>query len=60
MRHSCEESDNFQNYGWKKHDGKYFATQEILDSSSNFNLTTVFMKAQLNYGGISFNLFPTY
>ncbi|XP_071123480.1 mannosyl-oligosaccharide glucosidase-like [Mytilus edulis] len=42
LRHWCMPNDNVVRYGWKKHDGKNFGIQEIVDT--NFILTTSFIK----------------
>lgn len=42
IRHWCKPNDNVLRYGWKKHDGKNFGIQEIVDT--NFKLTTSFIK----------------
>ena len=31
LRHWCEQGDNLDSYGWKKHDGKNFGIQKIQD-----------------------------
>lgn len=42
IRHSCEQSDKLRRYGWVRHDGINFGTQEIVDNG--FMLTTDFVK----------------
>ncbi|KAG7458588.1 hypothetical protein MATL_G00222070 [Megalops atlanticus] len=42
LRHTCEQGDRLQSYGWLLHDGVSFGVQEIRDS--DFTLTTEFVK----------------
>lgn len=42
LRHTCEQGDRLQSYGWLMHDGMTFGVQEIQDS--DFTLTTEFVK----------------
>ncbi|KAI4903337.1 hypothetical protein NFI96_034371, partial [Prochilodus magdalenae] len=42
LRHTCEQGDRLQGYGWVMHDGLNFGVQEIHDS--DFTLTTEFVK----------------
>ncbi|KAJ8407547.1 hypothetical protein AAFF_G00274040 [Aldrovandia affinis] len=42
LRHTCEQGDRLQSYGWLMHDGLSFGVQEIRDS--DFTLTTEFVK----------------
>lgn len=42
LRHTCEQDDHLQSYGWLMHDGMTFGVQEIRDN--NFILTTEFVK----------------
>ncbi|XP_076150845.1 mannosyl-oligosaccharide glucosidase [Alosa pseudoharengus] len=42
LRHTCEQGDRLQGYGWLMHDGVSFGVQEIRDS--DFTLTTEFVK----------------
>ncbi|XP_063074376.1 mannosyl-oligosaccharide glucosidase [Engraulis encrasicolus] len=42
LRHTCEQGDRLQGYGWLMHDGKSFGVQEIRDG--DFTLTTEFVK----------------
>lgn len=42
IRHTCEQSDGLRKYGWLKHDGTNFGSQEIVDK--DFVLTTDFVK----------------
>ena len=42
LRHTCEQSDRLQGYGWLMHDAVSFGVQEIRDS--DFTLTTEFVK----------------
>lgn len=42
LRHTCEQGDRLQGYGWLMHDGLSFGVQEIHDS--DFTLTTEFVK----------------
>eukprot|EP00794_Sanderia_malayensis_P005748 gene5748-6451_t len=46
LRYSCEQGDNLPKYGWLKHDGRTFGSQEIVDD--DFILTTDFVK---KFGG---------
>ncbi|TPX32563.1 mannosyl-oligosaccharide glucosidase [Synchytrium microbalum] len=43
-RHSCEQGDNMQGYGYKRHDGRSFGEQEIRDGLNNVTITTEFVK----------------
>lgn len=50
LRHWCKSNDSVVRYGWKKHDGKKFGIQKIVDT--NFILTTSFIKRfRKNPGG---------
>ncbi|XP_056136142.1 mannosyl-oligosaccharide glucosidase [Lampris incognitus] len=50
LRHTCEQGDRLQSYGWLMHDGVSFGVQEIQDS--DFTLTTEFVKRMGgNHGG---------
>ncbi|XP_062386640.1 mannosyl-oligosaccharide glucosidase [Sardina pilchardus] len=42
LRHTCEQGDRLQGYGWLMHDGVSFGVQEVRDS--DFTLTTEFVK----------------
>lgn len=42
IRHTCEQSDGLHKYGWLKHDGTNFGSQEIVDK--DFLLNTEFVK----------------
>ncbi|MBN3311141.1 MOGS glucosidase, partial [Amia calva] len=42
LRHTCEQGDRLQSYGWLMHDGVSFGIQEIRDT--DFTLTTEFVK----------------
>lgn len=42
LRHTCEQGDHLQSYGWLMHDGLTFGVQEIRDT--DFTLTTEFVK----------------
>lgn len=42
LRHTCEQGDHLQGYGWLMHDGLTFGVQEIRDN--DFTLTTEFVK----------------
>lgn len=42
LRHTCEQGDRLQGYGWLMHDGVTFGVQEIRDN--DFTLTTEFVK----------------
>ena len=42
IRHTCEQSDELRKYGWLKHDGTNFGSQQIVDK--DFVLTTDFVK----------------
>ena len=42
IRHTCEQSDGLLKYGWLKHDGTNFGSQEIVDK--DFALVTDFVK----------------
>lgn len=42
LRHTCEQGDRLQSYGWLMHDGVTFGVQEIRDN--DFTLTTEFVK----------------
>ncbi|KAK9768353.1 Processing alpha glucosidase I [Basidiobolus ranarum] len=44
IRHSCEQGDNLDSYGYLRHDGRTFGQQEIKDSANNIILTTEFVK----------------
>jgi hypothetical protein len=42
LRHTCEQGDGLQGYGWLMHDGLSFGVQEVRDK--DFTLTTEFVK----------------
>ncbi|KAL0141009.1 mannosyl-oligosaccharide glucosidase CWH41/GLS1 [Mucor lusitanicus] len=44
VRHACDQNDGIAGYGYHKHDGREFASQEINDKPSNIKLTTDFIK----------------
>ncbi|KAF9090912.1 Processing alpha glucosidase I [Mortierella sp. GBA35] len=44
IRHGCEEGDAFEKYGWLKHDGRTFGTQQLKDTRNNVEITTEFIK----------------
>lgn len=43
-RHSCENSHNLSKYGWTKHDGRNFGSQEIIDGQVGWLIKTDFLK----------------
>lgn len=38
--------DNMKSFGWLKHDGKNFGSQELIDSEKNCKVTTSFIKTE--------------
>jgi len=44
LRHSCEESDGLDSYGWTRHDGTNFGEQVLVDPKTKVKLTTTFLK----------------
>jgi mannosyl-oligosaccharide glucosidase len=46
LRHSCEEGDGLDSYGWTRHDGVNYGEQTIIDSKTDLKLTTTFIKHQ--------------
>lgn len=44
VRHSCDQNDGIAGYGYHKHDGREFASQEINDKPSNIKFNTDFIK----------------
>ncbi|KAI8977921.1 glycoside hydrolase [Pilobolus umbonatus] len=44
IRHSCEQGDDVESYGYNKHDGREYASQEINDKPSNMKIATEFIK----------------
>ena len=48
-RYSCEQSDHLAKYGWLRHDGSTFGSQEIVDD--DFILTTDFVKQDGGFHG---------
>lgn len=44
VRHACDQGDGIQGYGYHKHDGREYASQEINDKPSNIKLNTEFIK----------------
>ncbi|KAI9471930.1 MAG: glycoside hydrolase [Benjaminiella poitrasii] len=44
VRHACDQGDGIEGYGYHKHDGREFASQEINDKPSNIKLKTEFIK----------------
>ncbi|PRP80049.1 hypothetical protein PROFUN_10732 [Planoprotostelium fungivorum] len=52
MRHTCEQGDNMQRYGWIRHDGQTFGEQEVIDKKMSLNVSTIFVKNPTSqYGG---------
>jgi mannosyl-oligosaccharide glucosidase len=43
-RHDCDENDKIDGYGWKYHDGRSFALQEIRDTQNNYLIETSWLK----------------
>ncbi|KAG2209253.1 hypothetical protein INT47_005545 [Mucor saturninus] len=44
IRHACDQGDGIEGYGYHKHDGREYASQEINDKPSNIKLSTEFIK----------------
>lgn len=44
IRHACDQGDGIEGYGYHKHDGREYASQEINDKPSNIKLNTEFIK----------------
>ncbi|RCI06676.1 Processing alpha glucosidase I [Rhizopus stolonifer] len=44
IRHACDQNDGIAGYGYHKHDGREYASQEINDAPSNIKLSTEFIK----------------
>ncbi|KAI9360766.1 glycoside hydrolase [Zopfochytrium polystomum] len=44
FRHTCEHGDSFATYGWKRHDGRTFGSQTLVDPENNLVLKTDFLK----------------
>ncbi|KAI8051276.1 mannosyl oligosaccharide glucosidase-domain-containing protein [Syncephalis plumigaleata] len=44
IRHTCEHGDNFERYGYLKHDGRFFGMQELVDGGVSYTLKTEFVK----------------
>ncbi|KAI7907127.1 glycoside hydrolase [Cokeromyces recurvatus] len=44
VRHACDQNDGIEGYGYHKHDGREFASQEINDKPSNIKIKTEFIK----------------
>lgn len=43
-RHECNEGEKIDGYGWKYHDGRSFAIQEIRDTENNYLIETSWIK----------------
>ncbi|UZJ51923.1 hypothetical protein CBS101457_001243 [Exobasidium rhododendri] len=43
-RHDCNEGDKIEGYGYKYHDGRSFAVQEIKDVENNYMIETSWLK----------------
>jgi hypothetical protein len=43
-RHDCDDGDKIKGYGWKYHDGRSFAIQEIQDVENNYVIETSWLK----------------
>ena len=43
-RHDCSEGDKIEGYGWKYHNGRSFAVQEIRDVENNYIIETSWIK----------------
>ncbi|TPX40080.1 mannosyl-oligosaccharide glucosidase [Synchytrium endobioticum] len=46
FRHSCEQGDRLDGYGWNRHDGRTFGDQEIRDAPNNVIIKTEFVKVE--------------
>ncbi|KAI8372558.1 glycoside hydrolase [Choanephora cucurbitarum] len=44
IRHACDQGDQLEGYGYQKHDGRDYASQQINDPQSNVKLSTEFIK----------------
>lgn len=51
LRHSCEEGDGLDSYGWTRHDGTNYGEQTLIDSKTDLKLTTTFIKHQRGANG---------
>ncbi|GBG60662.1 hypothetical protein CBR_g11887 [Chara braunii] len=52
LRHTCQDGDGLQKYGWLRHDGSKFGRQQLIDG--NLHLATYFLKHHghgSGYGG---------
>ncbi len=50
LRHDAVEGE-LEKWGWLKHDGKSYGTQEIVDKTNNMQLITSFVKPSFDEGG---------
>jgi mannosyl-oligosaccharide glucosidase len=46
IRHTAEQSDALSSYSYTRHDGRYFASQDIIDGKNNIKLTTSWLKSE--------------
>jgi hypothetical protein len=44
LRYTCEQSDNFARWGWTRHDGRTFGSEEFYDVTNNVLLKAEFLK----------------
>lgn len=44
LRHNAADTDGIDSFGWTHHDGKAYGEQRIVDSHSNYVITTSFIK----------------
>lgn len=44
-RHEASQGDGFATYGWKRHDGRLYGIQELVDGEYNITLSMVSLKA---------------
>jgi len=41
IRHEAKQWDKLQRYGWRKHDGRQYGWQELVDGDYSMNVTMV-------------------
>ncbi|KAI9300890.1 glycoside hydrolase [Cunninghamella echinulata] len=51
LRHSCEQGDGLEGYGYYKHNGRSFGVQRLTDAPSNIEIITEFIKVPSSING---------
>ena len=46
IRHTSEQGDNLDSYGYVEHDGRNYAKEEIVDGANNLKMTVSWLKSE--------------